>query len=445
MRRIWSRRIRPDGRREERKVGRCPDPPGADPPPALPSTQRGVDETFRAAPPLDLYTAKYFAAASGSSCGSEPQGRGRSRNRGSSSSTSASTSTSYNSDDVEVERGRSRSSRSNSTTNSPLSGNGSVSPSSSLASRVEGGAFATRGGAYGSGKEVRDARGRLYRKTSEDVIGERGRQRGREERDSSESLSPPTVVVHGVRPSARSMGSGSSRVGRSGLMKAASYQSLRAPPVELNSTSSQKSPQHPVNEGEQRRGASPSLSASGSSTSTVSHMGGYLPPDIHVHLPPDIQEEEEARSRNPTPANSPVRELRISADVQAPAAIGVSSFSSKAGPSSPAPSPSPRKATFGIPRASSLNTRASTSKTTQSAAQSSSSGRCSGSKASSGESPPHARSASTSSVPSPSRSQETSPMTTPTQAIFVGMMSTAREYLGSFWSSSGGASGTPVS
>ena len=127
-----------------------------------------------------------FSLDSRSVSESRSDSRGRSRTRGSSVSTS----------DQEPERGRSRSrSTGASGANSPLSD--SNSPSNRRAAGT-----ASIGVRYGhSGREIRDGRGvGIYRKTSEDNLqrggGMRGRDRERDNRRISESLSPPAPGYH---------------------------------------------------------------------------------------------------------------------------------------------------------------------------------------------------------------------------------------------------------
>lgn len=154
-------------------------------------------------------TPSYLDFGSRSTSESRSDSRGRSTTRNSSVTSS---------DNNEPERGRSRSRSTASGANSPLRETASPISRSSTAGIGLG-----IGGSYGShvGREIRDGRGtKLYRKTSEDNIGEHydGRSaqslrgRARDGKRISESLSPPVVTVVGSPPGDiyRAFGAGSS-------------------------------------------------------------------------------------------------------------------------------------------------------------------------------------------------------------------------------------------
>lgn len=247
-----------------------------------------------ACPPSPVLGSGYVTSGSATSSAFSSGGSG-SRSVSESRSESRGRSRTPGSSDPEQEqeqdrrRGRSRS-RSSGGTGSPL---GSVSPTSSRPGSVVsyGGGF---GGAH-SGREIRDGRGvRLYRKTSEDMIGrgERGRERAREsERRVSESLSPP------AKPAARG------RSGETGNRHA------QGPPPAAGSMYQA----YTVNSFGKRK-ADASLGSA-----VTSLPNGRLPPPTLVVNGSDtagipvIMEEDEQRSGNPTPANSPVHEQRRAA------------------------------------------------------------------------------------------------------------------------------------
>ncbi|KAH8110828.1 hypothetical protein DFH11DRAFT_1513950 [Phellopilus nigrolimitatus] len=240
---------------------------------------------------------------------SRSDSRGRSRTRNSSLSAS----------DQEPERGRSRSRSTASGANSPLSD--SSSPNARGPPMVIG-----MGAGFGqhSGREVRDGRGvRLYRKTSEDFIGQSDddstRGRNRDGRRVSESLSPPLVGSAPVDAASRrsavsppNAGTSYRPIPSSGLGypsysgntsgTSSNYYGVSDKHLLLNGVPIVKLPPASAPNVTRKKSLDLSDGASSYSGSSTVSAGGRT-------LPSCIPEEDEQRSRTETPISSPVSSI----------------------------------------------------------------------------------------------------------------------------------------